>query len=150
MSCYRQVYYHLVFRTQKSEKVFTQEKLPDLYKYIWGIIKEKNCKLFRINGMEDHIHLFTDLAPSIALASLIRDIKTSTSFWIKKNKVFPMFKGWGAGYCALTYSHREKDTIINYIKNQQEHHRKESFREEYRRMIKDSGIDIDERFFLTN
>ncbi|PWD99312.1 transposase [Marinilabilia rubra] len=65
--------------------------------------KKKKCNLFRINGMEEYLHLLTDLHPSIALADFIRDIKTATSFWIQENKVFPRFNRWGTGYCALTY-----------------------------------------------
>ena len=127
MSAYRQILYHIVFRTKGSENTINQEHSSDLYKYIWGIIKNKKCILFRINGMEDHIHILSDLHPSVALADYIRDIKVSSSKWIKESGLFPDFRGWGIKYCALTYSYRERDKIINYIKNQQEHHKKRKF-----------------------
>jgi REP element-mobilizing transposase RayT len=148
MSAYRQILYHIVFRTKASEATIDQAHAAELYKYIWGIVKNKKCFLFRINGMEDHIHILSDLHPSIALADYIRDIKVSSSKWIKESGLFPDFKGWGIKYCALTYSYRERDMIINYIKNQQEHHKQESFREETGRLLKEQGIDLDEWFWV--
>ena len=147
MSAYRQILYHIVFRTKGSERTIHQEHSKDLYQYIWGIIKNKKCVLYRINGMEDHIHILSDLHPSVALADYIRDIKISSSKWMKSSGLFPDFKGWGIKYCALTYSYQNRDTIINYIKNQQEHHKKESFQDEIKRLFKEQGIDLDEQWF---
>jgi putative transposase len=148
MSSYRQILYHIVFCTKDGKKILTQEYIKELYAYIHGTIKKKNCFLYRINGMEDHIHLLSDLHPSIALADYLRDIKTSSSLWLKKNEKFPAFEGWAEGYAALTYTWRDKDLIVNYIKNQQEHHIKESFEDEYRKLLFEHGIKIEERFFL--
>ena len=147
MSAYRQILYHIVFRTKSSEKTINQAHAADLYKYIWGIIKNKECVLFRINGMEDHIHILSDLHPSVALADYVRDIKVSSAKWMKASGYFPDFKGWGIKYCALTYSHRERDMIINYIQNQQEHHEKETFHDEILRLFKEHGIDLDNKWF---
>jgi len=97
--------------------------------------------------MEDHIHFLSDLHPSVALADYIRDIKVSSAKWIKQSGMFPNFKGWSIKYCALTYSYRERDTISNYIKNQQEHHKKECFRDEISRLFREEGIDLDEKWF---
>jgi REP element-mobilizing transposase RayT len=147
MAAYRQILYHIIFRTKKSEKTINQNHSSDLYKYIWGIIKNKKCVLYRINGMEDHIHILSDLHPSVALADYIRDIKVSSSKWINTSKLFPDFRGWGIKYCALTYSYQERDTIIDYIKNQQEHHKQENFRDEFRRLCREQGISLDEKWF---
>jgi len=147
MSAYRQILYHLVFRTKGSERTINQKHSTDLYKYIWGIIKNKKCVLFRINGMEDHIHILSDLHPSVALADYIKEIKVSSSKWIKESGLFSGFRGRGIKYCAFTYSYKERDTIINYIKNQQEHHKQESFQEEIKRLFKEQGIDSDENRF---
>ncbi|WP_227005982.1 IS200/IS605 family transposase [Marinifilum sp. N1E240] len=148
MSSYRQIYYHVIFRTKSSEKILPLDQLQHLFAYMHGIIKNKKCHLYRINGMEDHIHIFTDLHPSIALADFMRELKTSSSIWLKQNHDFPDFKGWASGYAALTKSHHEKDQIINYVKNQQEHHKKESFVDEYRRLLEEAGIEILEEYFL--
>jgi REP element-mobilizing transposase RayT len=147
MSAYRQILYHIVFRTKYNEKAINKVHASELYKYIWGIIKNKKCVLFRINGMEDHIHILSDLHPSIALADFIKDIKVSSSKWIKESGLFPNFRGWGVKYCALTYSYKEREHIINYIKNQQEHHKNESFQDEVRRLFKEHGISLDEKWF---
>ena len=147
MSAYRQILYHIVFRTKRSERTINPEHRTDLHQYIWGIIKNKNCVLFRINSMEEHIHILSDLHPSVALADYILDIKISSAKWMKQSGFFPHFKGWGIKYCALTYSYHERDTLINYIKNQQEHHKKERFQDEIGRLFKEQGIDLDEKWF---
>ena len=95
MSAYRQILYHIVFRTKGSEKTINQTHVIELKKYIWGIIKNKKCVLYRINGMEEHIHILSDLHPSIALADYIREIKVSSSKWMKESGLFPKFRGWG-------------------------------------------------------
>ena len=147
MSAYRQILYHIVFRTKSSKKTINQEHSTNLKKYIWGIIKNKKCVLFRINCMEEHVHILSDLHPSVALSDYIKEIKVSSSKWMKESGFFPDFRGWGIKYCALTYSYKERDIIIEYIKNQQEHHRKESFQDEIRRFFKEQGIDLDDKWF---
>jgi len=120
----------------------------ELFKYIWGVMRNKNCKLFRINGIEDHIHIVCDLHPSIALADLVKDIKVTSSKWIKEKRIYTEFSYWAESYGAFTLSIREKDTIIKYVMNQQEHHKKESFREEFIRLLKENGADSDEKYLL--
>jgi putative transposase len=148
MSSYRQILYHVILRSKEGKKTLSQMHIKELYAYILGIIKNNNCLLYRINGIEDHIHFLSDLHPSIALADYVKDIKVASSLWIKQSSKFPHFTGWADGYAALTYAWRDKDMIVNYIKNQQEHHKEESFSEEYRRLLKEHGIKIYERFFL--
>ena len=147
MSSYRQILYHVVFRTKDGRKTLTLANSDELYKYIWGMIKNKNGYLYRINGMEDHIHILSDLHPSVALADYVRDIKTASSKWLKECGQFPHFEGWADGYCSLTYAFRDKDTIVNYIKKQREHHQTISFEEEYRKLLEEHGIEIDEKYF---
>jgi REP element-mobilizing transposase RayT len=119
-----------------------------LYGYIYGIIKEKNCKLYRINGIEDHLHIFSDLHPTIALADYVKDIKVASSIWMKKSGYFPAFDAWQIGYGAFTYSIRERDKIINYVKNQKQHHKKEPFYDEFKRLFKENGIEFHEKYLL--
>ena len=97
--------------------------------------------------MEDHIHILSDLHPSIALADYIKDIKIASSKWMKENNLFPLFNGWGIKYCALTYSYKERDILINYIKNQREHHKKESFSDEIERLLLSNGISLESKWF---
>ncbi|WP_029293898.1 IS200/IS605 family transposase [Chryseobacterium hispalense] len=146
MSTFRQIYYQIVFSTKYRKPVLSIEHEDELYKYIWGIVKNKNCKLYIINGMPDHIHLFTDLHPSVSLSSFVKDIKVSSNLWIKQSGLFPEFEEWQSGYGAFTYSEREKDIIVNYIKNQKEHHKTESFEDEYKNLLKSHGVEFDEKY----
>ncbi|GAA4161620.1 IS200/IS605 family transposase [Chryseobacterium ginsenosidimutans] len=146
MSTFRQIYYQIVFSTKHRKPVLNIEYEDQLYKYIWGIVKNKNCTLYRINGMPDHIHLFTDLHPSVSLSSFVKDIKVSSNLWIKQSGLFPDFEEWQTGYDAFTYSEREKDMIINYIKNQKEHHKNESFEDEYKNLLKSHRVEFDEKY----
>jgi REP element-mobilizing transposase RayT len=147
MSSYRQLLFHLVFRTKDSIPTIKQDHADQLYAYITGIIKNKNSYVYRINGVEDHLHILTDLHPSLALADFVREIKVSSSVWMKSSGYFPIFNGWADGYGSFTCSYMDMGRLIDYIKNQQEHHRKKTFEEEYRNLLLESGIKIDERFF---
>jgi putative transposase len=147
MSSYRQLLYHLVFRTKDSLPTINQNNAGQLYSYITGILRNKNSHLYRINGVENHLHILTDLHPSIALADLMREIKVSSSMWMKNGDLFPAFKGWAEGYGSFTCSYMDMGRLIDYIKKQQEHHRKKKFEEEYRNLLLESGVKIDERFF---
>lgn len=148
MSSYRQIFYQIVFGTKHREPTIAEEHCEELYKYIWGIVKGNNCKLYRINGVEDHIHIFSDLHPSVSLADYIKDIKVASSLWMKEGGKFLQFRGWQVGYGAFTYSIREKDKIINYVKKQKEHHKKENFYDEYKRLLTENGIEFDETYLL--
>jgi putative transposase len=146
MTSHRQIIYHIVFGTKNRLPTISIENKKELYKYIWGIIKNKNCKLYQINGTENHIHLLTDLHPSVSLADFVKTVKVSSSLWIKEHGKFPGFKGWAEGYGAFTYAYSDKLTISNYIKNQEEHHKKINFQSEYIVLLKEFGIDFDERY----
>ena len=147
MSSYRQLLYHIVFRTKNSVPAIKQDHTDQLYAYIIGIIKNKNSHLYCINGTENHLHLLTDLHPSFAFADFMREIKVSTSLWIKGSGLFPLFNGWADGYGSFTCSYGDLGNLIDYIKTQPEHHKKKTFEEEYRILIMMSGIKIDEKYF---
>ncbi|UFH32198.1 IS200/IS605 family transposase [Chryseobacterium sp. C-71] len=140
MGTYRQIFYHIVFGTKHREKAINEKNESELYKYIWGILNNKKCKLYRINGMPDHIHILCDLHPNLNLSSLVKDIKVASNLWMKESGLFDEFEGWQEGYGAFTISVREKETVINYIKNQKEHHKKETFEHEFKRLLKENGI----------
>jgi REP element-mobilizing transposase RayT len=147
MSSYRQHLYHIVFRTKDSLPTISQDNSTDLYAYIAGIIKHKSSHLYRINGVENHLHILTDMNPSIAPIDFIKDIKVSTSIWMKQSNLFADFNGWSVGYDSFTCSYKDIASLINYIKNQQEHHKKVSFEDEYRKLLLECGINPDEKFF---
>ena len=148
MSTFTQIYYHITFSSKNRKPVFDAARRDEMLKYIWGIVQNKKCRLYRINAVEDHVHLFTSVHPTVDLASLLRDIKTSTSSWIKRENIFPAFTHWQDGYGAFTKSHSEKDRVIAYIKAQEEHHKRVSFADELRQLLADEGVVFDEKYLL--
>jgi putative transposase len=148
MSTYKQIFYQIVFSTKNRIPAITEENEQELYKYIWGITKAQKCLLYRINGMADHIHIFSDLHPTVCLSNYVKDIKVASSSWIKDKGYFPGFPGWQDGYGAFTYNLNDKARIVDYVKNQKEHHKTESFLDEYKRLLNENGIDFDEKYLL--
>ena len=148
MGTYTQILYQLVWSTEHRAKVMLQEQRPRLFKYITGILANHKCHLYRINGVEDHLHILTHLHPTVALSDLIKTIKISSSNFIKSNGLFPDFKFWQDGYGAFTYFIKSKDRLIEYIKNQEAHHQKENYITEFKGLLKEHDIDFDEKYLL--
>lgn len=146
MSTYTQIIYQIVFSTKYRGRTLTKDNRKELFKYIWGILENKKCHLYRINGVEDHIHIVTHLHPSVSLASLVKDIKVASSLYIKEQKLFKNFIGWQVGYGAFTYSIKEKNRVINYVKNQEEHHKQKTYKEEYIALLNKHGIEFEEKY----
>ena len=115
MGTYRQIFYQIVFATKYRKPTISTEHDEELYKYIWGIIKNKKCKLYRINGIEDHIHIFSDLHPTVSLSDYVKDIKIASNLWMKESGKFPLFEGWQDGYGAFTYSIKQDEQYFNKI-----------------------------------
>ena len=148
MSTHTAISYHIVFSTKDRRPVLRQERREDLFRYIWGIIKNRRGHLYRMNGVEDHVHILTSLHPTVSLADFVKEIKTGSAHWIKENSVFRSFAHWQEGYGAFTCSQHEIAGLIEYIKGQEEHHRKIKFEEEYRKLLLEAGIKFDERYLL--
>jgi putative transposase len=148
MSSYHKIYYHVIFGTKNRTHSLIPEKQPDLFKYVWGILKKHDCFLYRVNGIEDHVHIVLDLNPVHSLAKIIKDVKVASSMWVKKSGFFPQFDGWAEGYAAVTFSEKEKEIIVNYVKNQKEHHKKLTFFEEYKNFLIENNIPFEEKYLL--
>ncbi|MES2381111.1 MAG: IS200/IS605 family transposase [Bacteroidota bacterium] len=148
MSTYTQILYQIVFSTKYRAHTLNRENQQELYQYISGVLKNKNCHLYQIGGVTDHIHILTHLHPSVSLAALVKDIKLSSSELIKTNNIFSDFAGWQEGYGAFTYTIEAKDNLIKYIQNQEAHHHKKTFKEEYIELLNEHGIEFDEKYLL--
>jgi len=150
MTTYTQLIYQIVFSTRNRERSLTKPGREELFNYLTGFFKNKNCHLYRINGVEDHIHIVTHINPNIAISSFVKDIKMSSTDFIKRKKLFSNFNGWQEGFGAFSYAFRDKDRIIEYVKNQEEHHLViiKSFKEEYIELLNEHGIEFDERYLL--
>jgi putative transposase len=111
-------------------------------------MNNKNCHLYRVGGIDDQIHIVLHLHPSISLASLIKNIKLASSEYIKTNQLFENFSGWQEGYGAFTYSIKDKDKLVIYVKNQEIHHKTILFKEEYIEILKQHDISFDEKYLI--
>lgn len=148
MSTYTQILYHVIFSTKYREKTLKADNRKELFKYIWGILKNKNCHLYQIGGVDDHIHIVTHLHPAVALAGLIKDIKLASAEYIQTERLFPNFNGWQDGYAAFTYSIKAKGNLIEYVKCQEEHHRVKTFKDELKELLLENEIEFDEKYLL--
>ena len=148
MSTHTQIYYHIVFSTKDRVPALKMEGRENLFRYVWGIVKNRDGHLYRINGSDDHVHILTSLHPTMNLADFVKEIKTGSSVWIKDKSVFPSFSHWQQGYGAFTHSKSEVGALIEYIKGQAEHHRRTTFTEEYRKLLVEAGVEFDERYIL--
>ena len=146
MSTYTQIYYHIVFSTKNREKVLLSNNRDKLLKYIWGITKNMKCHLYRINAVQDHLHILIHLHPAVCLSEFVKAVKTGSSKWIREERIFPDFRHWQDGYGAFTYSNNDKESVVEYIKKQEEHHKKITFKEEYVQMLKNAGIKYEEKY----
>ncbi len=135
MSTYTDITYHLVFATKNRVRSLDKPRRDELYRFIWGVLKERTCHLYRIGGIEDHIHILSSLHPTVALANLVKEIKTASSAWIKGRQVFPAFDYWQEGYGAFTVAADARPGLIAYIREQETHHQREEFVDELKRMV---------------
>ena len=146
MSTYTAISCHIVFSTRDRAPVLEADRRSEIFRYIWGIVRNRQGHLYRINGVRDHLHILTSLHPSVTLADLVKDIKTGSARWIKQGKVFRGFSHWQEGYAAFTCCPRHRAGLIEYIKKQEEHHRAVTFAEEHRKLLLEAGIEFDERY----
>jgi REP element-mobilizing transposase RayT len=145
---FSQIYIQVVFAVKGRDCLIHPNWEEELYKYITGIVRNKEQKLLAINGMPDHIHLLIGMKPSCCLSDLVREIKKSSNEFIRE-KQFTKFKfQWQEGYGAFSYSHSALDNVIAYINNQKEHHKKQTFRDEYRDFLKKFQIEFKDEYLF--
>ena len=142
------IYIQLVFVVKGRENLLKKTFREEVFKYMSGIVKSKGQKSIIINGVEDHVHLFIGLKPSMRLSDLVRDIKNNTTNFINEKKFVPGRFSWQEGYGAFSYSQSHMDNVYQYIFNQERHHQKKSFKEEYRELLEKFQIDYKEEFLF--
>ncbi len=147
-STFSQIYIHIVFSVKRRESLIRGDYKDELLKFISGILRKKEHKLLAINAMPDHIHIFVDMNPDVRLMDLVREIKANSSRFINANFRRDDKFQWQEGYGAFSYAKSQKQNVINYIKNQEEHHRKRSFRDEYIELLERYEIPYDERYIF--
>jgi REP element-mobilizing transposase RayT len=143
---YTQIYIQYVFAVQNRASLINEKWQTQLYKYISGIAEKHEHKLFVINGMPDHVHVLISMNPKQAPSDLMYHIKRSSSLWVNENKLVTGKFSWQEGFGAFSYGKSQIPDIARYIENQQQHHKKRSFIEEYIELLNDFGIEYDERY----
>lgn len=142
---FTQLLFHAVFSTKNREPLITPEIQPRLYGYIGGIVRNQRGSLLAIGGIPDHLHLLIRTRPDLAVSDLMRELKGDSSEWA--HETFPRSAfGWQDGYAAFSVSASAKDRVIEYIENQEEHHRVRPFGEELRALLDAHGVEYDPRY----
>jgi putative transposase len=145
---YTQIHIQFVFTVKYREGLIHLSFKDELYQYITGIIKNHHHKLLAINGMPDHVHILVGIRPTQSISDLMQDIKGSSSKWINEKKFLKVKFEWQEGYGAFSYSKSQVNSVINYIKNQEQHHATKSFRQEYLEFLELFEVVYDERFIF--
>lgn len=145
---FSQIYIHIIFAVKGRDSLIKKEWEEELYKYITGIVQNKEQKMLAINGMPDHIHFFIGMKPSCCLSDLVREVKKSSNSFIKE-KGFSKYKfEWQEGYGAFSYAHSALDKVIAYVNHQKEHHKIKSFKEEYKDFLIKFQVDYKEEYLF--
>lgn len=145
---FSQIYIQVVFAVKGRNCLILPSWQDELYKYITGIVQNKNQKMLAINGVHDHIHFLIGMKPSCCLSDLVREIKKSSNKFINEKRFIKYKFEWQEGYGAFSYSHSALDNVIAYIQRQKEHHKKLSFREEYVLFMKKFNLDFKEDYLF--
>ena len=145
---YTQIYIHVVFAVEGRQNLIQPERKEELHRYITGIVTRQSQKLIAINSMPDHIHILIGQKPNIAFSDLVGDIKTGSTNHINKSGWVLGRFSWQEGFGAFSYSHSQLTTVIRYIQNQEKHHARRTFREEYLALLERFQVPHDERYIF--
>lgn len=145
---FSQIYIQYVFAVKGRENLLQKPWLDEVFKYMAGIIKGKNQKPIIVNGVEDHVHVFVGIKPSMAISDLVRDIKNNSSKFINEQNFIKGKFSWQEGYGAFSYAHSLIENVFQYIANQEEHHKKETFKEEYLDLLEKFDIEFNEKYLF--
>jgi REP-associated tyrosine transposase len=147
---YTQIYLHLVFAVQNRISLIQPRWKDELYKYITGIVKNNGHKLIAINGVSNHVHIAIGYKPNQLIPDLLQDIKANSSKWINEKRFVRGKFNWQAGYGAFSFSHSQIDAVVKYINNQEQHHKKKTFKAEYLEMLRKYDVRFNEKYILVD
>jgi REP element-mobilizing transposase RayT len=145
---YTQINIHVVFATAGRETILKKEIRERLFSYLAGTIKGLGLFPLAVNGSKDHVHLFFELNPDKSLSKVVQEIKSNSSKWINDNRLLPGHFSWQKGYGGFSYSRSQRNDVIRYIMNQEKHHAKRSFKEEYLELLSKFEIDFDDNYLF--
>jgi REP element-mobilizing transposase RayT len=142
------MYIQIVFAVKRRQNLIQKKWKDELHKYICGIVNGKGQKVYAIGGVEDHIHILVSIKPNIAISDLVRDIKANSSKWINENEFVRGKFQWQEGFGAFSYAQSQLDNVIAYINNQEQHHQKKTFKDEYLTLLQKFDIEYDEKYLF--
>jgi putative transposase len=145
---FSQIYIQFVFAVKYREALIQKEWKEKLHQFITGIIQANHHKMLQINSMPDHIHIFIGMRPTQSISSLIQNVKTESSRWVKQKDFCKRSFAWQEGYGAFSYSKSHVPDVIRYIQNQEVHHKKQLFLEEYKKLLNVFQIEYDEQYIF--
>jgi putative transposase len=145
-STFTNLLYHIVFSTKQREPLIIENLREELYKYIGGIIRGEEGILIEIGGIDDHIHLLVKIKPSISISEMLNKIKANSSKWVNENNKSPRRFQWQEGYAAFTVSESQVPPVREYIQNQEDHHKRISFQDEFIALLEKHGVSYDPRY----
>ena len=145
---YHQIYLQTVFAVKYRNAVISKDWKSKLFGVIGNLINETNCKTIIVNGVEDHVHCFLGLKPVVSVSELMKTVKAKSSKYINDHKLTPQRFEWQEGYGVFSYSQSQVDKVYGYLLNQEVHHRKQTFREEYLEFLKNFKIEYDEQYIF--
>jgi REP element-mobilizing transposase RayT len=145
---FSQIYIQYVFAVKGRQNLLQKPWRDEVFKYMSGIIKGKDHKPIIVNGVEDHVHLFVGLKPAMSISDLVRDIKNNSSNFVNDHKFIKGKFSWQEGYGAFSYGHSQIDTVYQYIANQEEHHKKRTFKEEFIDFLQKFKIEYNEKYLF--
>ena len=145
---YTQLYIQIVFSVKGRENLIKESFRDELEKIICGIISKQNCKTYAIYCNPDHTHLFVGIHPTISVSKLMEQVKTGSSNWLNSKQYIVGKFSWQDGYGAFSYSKSHIDKVVKYVLNQSEHHKKQSFRDEYMSFLNKFEMDYDPKYLF--
>jgi putative transposase len=145
---YSQIYLQYVFAVKGRESLISKHNKEELHKYTTGLVHNRNAKLLAVHCMPDHTHLFVGFRPTLSIAEFIKEIKVETNEFINTKGWIRGKFAWQEGYGVFSYSRTQIDTVIKYILNQEAHHQKKSFKEEYIDLLKEFNVSYDEKYLF--
>ncbi len=145
---YTKIYIQIVFAVKGRQNLISKENREELHKFITGIVSHRNQKLYAVFAMPDHVHILVSMSPAISISDLVRDIKAGSSKFINEKRWINGKFNWQEGYGAFSYSKSSVDSVINYILNQEQHHKKKSFKNEYLDLLEKFEIEYSQEYLF--
>jgi REP element-mobilizing transposase RayT len=145
---YHQIYLQIVFAVKYKESIIKKDWQPENFGVIGNLINEAGCKTIIVNGVEDHVHCLIGLKPAVSVSELMKTVKAKSSKYINDHSLTPQRFEWQEGYGVFSYSQSQVDSVYKYIQNQQDHHKKQTFKEEYLEFLQRFKVEYDEQYIF--